>query len=442
MVIRKIQWSLALLAPLTITVYFVTQTKSADEDFFMPGPSSHGHYQIEMKCAVCHEGDSPEVIQNACVQCHADELKRANDSHPKAKFLDPRNANRLQHLNARECMSCHREHQPDQTLEMGLTIPQDYCFFCHQDIAEERPSHVGMGYETCATAGCHNYHDNSALYEDFIAKHLDELPVAGTRRLPERNAYQDTAQPLSIAQRDAPDDVAYSQNLAYDWATTAHAKAGVNCAACHAGDTIESSNSWIQQPDHTSCQECHGFETETFLQGKHGMRLAQDLPPMTPAQARIPMHAGAAHKELSCLSCHSDHRFDTQYAAAEACMKCHDDTHTNNYKNSQHHQLWLAESVGNAPAGSGVSCASCHMPRITIKEFGEEKVRVQHNQNDTLRPNEKMIRPVCMNCHGLPFSIDALADETLIENNFATSPSVHIETVELVAKRLLEQSKR
>ena len=36
-----------------------------------------------------------------------------------------------------------------------------------------------------------------------------------------------------------------------------------------------------------------------------------------------------------------------------------------------------------------------------------------HNQNDGLRSNEKMIRPVCLDCHGLGFAIDALADDDL-----------------------------
>ena len=53
---------------------------------------------------------------------------------------------------------------------------------------------------------------------------------------------------------------------------------------------------------------------------------------------------------------------------------------------------------------------------------------VQHNQNETLRPNEKMIRTVCLNCHGTSFSIDSLADDELIEkdllvNHGNTSPA-------------------
>ena len=57
---------------------------------------------------------------------------------------------------------------------MGVTVPQDYCFHCHEDIAVDRPSHQGLAFNSCAIAGCHNYHDNSALYEKFLYKHLDE----------------------------------------------------------------------------------------------------------------------------------------------------------------------------------------------------------------------------------------------------------------------------
>jgi hypothetical protein len=60
----------------------------------------------------------------------------------------------------------------------------------------------------------------------------------------------------------------------------------------------------------------------------------------------------------------------------------------------------------------------------------------EHNQNDNLRPNEKMLRSVCMQCHGLGFSIDALADRELVEKNFSEKPDVHIESLDMVKKRL------
>ena len=47
-----------------------------------------------------------------------------------------------------------------------------------------------------------------------------------------------------------------------------------------------------------------------------------------------------------------------------------------------------------------------------------------------------MIRPVCMECHGLGFAIDALADENLIRSNFSGKPAVHVPSIELAKKRL------
>lgn len=148
-----------------------------------------GHHQIEIACAVCHTepycGDA--VLQSACVECHGEALKAAEDSHPKRLFTDPHNADRVAVVDARRCVACHREHRPRLTRAMGVTIADDHCFYCHAEIAEERPSHRGFAPEGCASAGCHNYHDNRALYEDFLVKHLDEPETLPQALLPRRN---------------------------------------------------------------------------------------------------------------------------------------------------------------------------------------------------------------------------------------------------------------
>jgi formate-dependent nitrite reductase cytochrome c552 subunit len=197
---------------------------------------------------------------------------------------------------------------------------------------------------------------------------------------------------------------------------------------------------WAKRPDHKACATCHEPESKGWLAGKHGMRLAEGLTPMTPARARQPVHAAARDKELSCTSCHGAHRFDTRKAAVEACVGCHRDRHTEAYERSPHYALWKMELAGEAPAGSGVSCATCHLPRDEYRapEGGAKRVLVQHNQNDNLRPNEKMIRPVCMNCHGLGYSIDALADAKLTLENFAGRPGAHVKSLDMVAQRLKE----
>lgn len=431
----------------------------------LPGETTHGHYQIELACNACHT-PMMGVKQDACLECHQEELNISKDTHPSKKFNDPTNAQRLKVLDAQKCITCHREHVPERTHPMGLSLPTDYCYHCHQDVMKQRPSHKDFAFDSCATAGCHNYHDNRALYENFLSKHSAELDMLDRQKVllrtsslaPEsisKSAAENFAAgkvplakssdaqssdakvelsttPLTLADADAPESVETSQAILDDWATTAHAAAQVNCTQCHVDNVDESNNreaTWDNQVDHQTCGKCHERELAGFTDGKHGMRLALQLNPMTPREARLKMKSARAHESLNCASCHSGHRFDTQFAAVAACLSCHDDRHSLAYQSSSHYELWKSEVAGDGQPGTGVSCATCHMPRI---EDDDGNVVVQHNQNDNLRPNEKMIRSVCNHCHGVAFSIDALADEKLIQNCFQGEPSVHIQSVDMV----------
>lgn len=405
------------------------------EEIFMPGETTHGHHQIEMACSVCHT-TGEGVKQDACTQCHAEELERVNDSHPVIKFKDPRNASRLEQIEATKCITCHREHQPELVGEMGVTLPTDYCYHCHQEIASERPSHEGMGFDTCATAGCHNFHDNTALYERFLADHLDEPNFKDLALTRARDFYDDLesvkGEPLGKEDADMPDSVEFTHRILHDWSTTAHAAVGVNCTDCHQVEDSETKLlSWMDQPGYVNCQKCHEHETKGFLEGRHGMRLAQGMSPMTPGMARIPMRPEAAHLELDCASCHSSHRFNTRKAEVDACLNCHNDEHSVSYKNSLHFQTFRSELNGTAPENSGVSCATCHMPRVERSQFGESFTISEHNQSNTLRPNEKMVRAACIQCHGLQFTLDSLADPELIRTNFQGRPSVHVDSLDM-----------
>ncbi len=414
----------------------------------LPGKTSHGHYQIELACESCHTSafGGRDVVQASCERCHAQELKDAVDKHPSSKFTDPRNAELAEKLDATLCVTCHVEHRPEITHGMGVTLAGDFCFHCHQDIAKDRPSHAGMAFDTCNSAGCHKFHDNRALYEDFLAKHLDEPSLLGRASLPARNfrelaadfpGYPADRFPLKPqSTTDAPAHLMKSQDVAADWLATAHARSGVNCSGCHQAEK-NGAKHWVERPDHKVCAVCHEPESKGFLAGKHGMRLAEGLTHMTPRLARQPMHAKASDTELGCTTCHGAHRFDTRKAAVEACAGCHRDEHTAAYERSPHYALWKKELAGEAPPGSGVSCATCHLPRTEYRAPGldVQRVLVQHNQNDNLRPNEKMIRPVCMNCHGLGFAIDALADRRLVTGNFAGKPGAHIKSLEMTAQR-------
>lgn len=412
---------------------------------FLPGTTTHGHHQIEMSCKTCHTPDG-EITDQSCLDCHGADLKKSRDTHPKSKFVDPTKAELLQKIDASNCLTCHIEHQEEQTHAMGVTVPMDYCIHCHEDVGQDRPSHVNLAFDTCANAGCHNYHDNTALYENFLNKHYGQSDLLDSRIVPERRLQQWLAREKQTATTDEADSVKkpaakdsdspHEWNfpaVASDWATSGHALAGVNCSACHTQDVSNFSEledaaaaeHWIEKPDHTSCQQCHDEEVDGFLMGKHGMRLSVGLSEMTPELARHPMHAGAAHQKLNCSACHDPHRPNLQFAAVESCLSCHDDDHSQAYLESSHFSLWNKELSGEAGAGTGVSCATCHMPR------GEDG-RVQHNQNANLQPNEKMIRTSCMNCHGVQFSLNALADPELKSNCYSTAPGIQIASPKMV----------
>ncbi len=448
-------WTLWLLSTLLILGYLTYIFNVEEKGIFSPGKLTHGHHQIEMACSSCHTEPlgGGEVIQDACVNCHKEELKISDDSHPKSKFTDPRNISRVKELDARVCVTCHTEHRTKITKSMGVTIPEDFCVKCHSEIAEDRPSHKGMEFTSCASAGCHNYHDNRALYEDFLEKHIDEphhLPegkiksVSSLEEITTSAGYPISKYPvkkLTGTDIELHPGIKKDALITEEWSITAHAQAGVSCNACHKVKDDKGVVNWVEKPSHDSCKTCHKSEVKGFLTGKHGMRLNQDLSAMTPAMSRISMKSTAHDKELTCSSCHSSHKFDVKHAAVDACLNCHNDQHSQSYKDSPHFLLWHKETSGQGDKNTGVSCATCHMPREE-KELGDQTlILTEHNQNMNLRPNEKMLRSVCMNCHGLGFSINALADKKLIQNNFKGLPKVHNQSIDLVKQRLLKRGK-
>lgn len=425
-----------------------------DKSLFLPGETTYGHHQIELACDSCHteEFASKDAMQEACESCHLDQLKAAKDDHPKTKFTDPRNADRVALLDARYCITCHVEHRPDITSPMGLTLPTDYCFICHEDIAEDRPSHEGMAFDTCATAGCHNFHDNRALYEDFLIRHLDKADFLEQRREKKQPNLLEVAPvmgeyplkayplaPLTASQADAPeqhlDSAAVSQ-----WLASKHAEQGANCSSCH---IVGEEAVWVEKPDHTACKTCHSAEVDSFLLGKHGMRLDKErlgveLSPMTPSLARLEMTEKALHAdpELGCSTCHAAHDYNVETAATDGCLTCHADEHSLAFKSSPHYVA--KEDITEETSWLGISCADCHMPMID-KDYYDGEITwtlANHNQSENFLPNEKMIRPVCMNCHSLGFSINAMADRDLIKSNFNGKPSVEIQGMHLVRARI------
>jgi hypothetical protein len=432
----------ATVVTLALSGYFGVRLLGDDRTLYVPGQTTHGHHQIEIACDACHTPFAG-VKQEACTQCHGAELAAANDSHPRKKFQDPRNADLLLTLDATRCTTCHVEHRPQRTRAMGVTLPDDYCFHCHQDVGRERPSHRQFAFDSCASGGCHNFHDNTALYEDFLAKHLNEPAIAKSPRLAPRTprlwlaGVFPAAYRRALVSQDADGPAGPEPRVVNGWAQTAHAASGVNCRDCHQQPgSAGGATSWVEKPGVAACARCHEPEHKGFLAGRHGMRLERGLSAMRPELARQPMKREARGKELGCASCHGVHRFELKRAAVEACLGCHDDRHSRAYLASPHYRLWQAELAGRAAAGSGVSCASCHLPRVPHKQGDTHGVRVEHNQNLNLRPNEKMVRSACLSCHGLGFTLDALADRELVARNFSGRPSRHVESLDLAAARV------
>jgi hypothetical protein len=424
----------------------LTTETVGSKTLFLPNVTTPGHHQIEEKCESCHTPFSG-VTNEACLACHGTELTAADDSHPRSKFTDPRNAELAMRLDATRCVTCHREHDPEVTRPMGVTLPDDYCYTCHAEVGTERPSHAGMAFATCATAGCHNYHDNTALYEDFLAAHADDPALRPTGRVRSRSLRDAlrarTGAPVPSQPRmaaDAPPAVTgpLAPSRVAEWEAAAHARAGVNCSGCHA----DAAGAWVNRPGERACASCHEGEVQGFFGGRHGMRPASGLAPMRPAVARLPMKADAHEREVSCSSCHGAHDFDTRRAAVDACLGCHDDGHSRAYVGSPHHALHLREQQLTVPDGSGVTCATCHLPRTARRINGVDVVIVEHNQNANLRPVEKMTRTVCLDCHGLGFSLDALADGGLIEANFTGKPLRSVAGIEMAKTRMGRTAQR
>jgi hypothetical protein len=419
----------------------------------LPGATTHGHYQIELVCESCHTKPfaSGEDLQTACEGCHGSDLSAAEDKHPLSKFTDPRNAPLLANVDASRCVTCHTEHRPEITAAMSVSLPADVCAHCHAEIADDRPSHAGMAFDTCANAGCHNFHDNRALYEDFLLRHLHQPQTHASEPKPELDFlqigpmlpdYPSQLYPvveLRAADADAPVAHQRSKTAMNDWLASSHARAGVNCSACHQPLVDGKQTAWADHPEPRACSTCHGTQVKGFLAGRHGMRAATVLGQMVVADARLPMREAAIDKHVGCTSCHGAHGFDTSKAEADACLGCHADEHSVAWRSSPHGRL-----SSSADRDEAVTCATCHMPRVRHRDptFDVSWTSVEHNQNDTLRPNEKMIRPVCLTCHGLAFAIDALADPALIRRNFAGQPSRHVPSLDMAETRLREHEAR
>jgi predicted CXXCH cytochrome family protein len=389
--------------------------------FFLPGPTSDGHHGIEPWCNSCHVAFAAVPNKN-CAGCHQAEIQE--DTHPVRLFDDPRWADMLRKVNALECVNCHGEHK---IAARGVTVDKGFCYPCHDDVTTKRESHRNLAPASCWDGGCHNYHDNTALNIAFLKKRSGPSAPPPPGAVLERSFAERIASPSSP---DAPPSRLGDLNLVRTWQASLHARRAVNCSDCHGSDA-----EFSPTLGNGACGRCHGYQIESFGRGKHGAGSALKLAALTPGEARRPMKQQAAQKPLTCATCHDPHSVDTRKAAVDACLGCHDDTHSKNFKGSKHEVLFVAETMP-VPSGSAVTCATCHMPRTRIGDAKTGRVAVNHNNSWTLMPRDRMVKEICLACHSLDFSLSSIFDENLIRNNFKGVPKSEHETLKMAREEI------
>jgi hypothetical protein len=213
------------------------------------------------------------------------------------------------------------------------------------------------------------------------------------------------------------------------WKGSVHALNDVNCSSCHQDPQTKA---FVAQPDRENCRSCHEQAVETFLLGKHGIRLLEGETPLTPTIARLPMQPTAHNLPMTCATCHDAHSVKTVPAAVDACLTCHADRHSLNYQNSRHGELFASDRALPRPSKTAVSCATCHLPRHQVKTGDRPVTLVNHNNTYTLLPRDRMVKEVCMNCHGVEYSYNSIFDDDLVETNFDKPPKLSLETFKLM----------
>ena len=395
---RFFVFSTSIIVALGICFFYLTSMDNNPE--LLIGHATDGHHQIINECSACHTTAFPTAddIQDSCTNCHAEEVAPDIDTHPMRVFNDPRAFEQLEKINAKQCITCHGEHNLDESREMGVKLQEDMCVACHEEILADVSSHSNFEFTSCSDAGCHNYHNNTALKESYLEKHLYE---------PDLLIEKDVIEFInSISSSDT------TSELTLDPLNSDHSDLNLaSCDQCHVknSDVI---NDTLTSP--ANCENCHSNQTNEFTKGKHGMSFGSK--PIS--QARLKMDSRKDHDNVSCNSCHIPHKASIK-VDTNTCLSCHDDEHSNNFNNSKHSKITIE--------GVPMTCSTCHLPQLAK--------HTNHNQSRNLRPIENMVRTVCSDCHGLQFVLDSLSNESVLNSNFSIKPTNHVESLDMVIKK-------
>ena len=118
-----------------------------------------------------------------CLDCHT----RKNDRHPVYRFQEPRFTQAVAQIDARDCLSCHTEHE-GQRVSLDDT---GFCVACHTDLTlKSDPLNIPhttliaqKDWNSCL--GCHDFHGNHAYtvpthtQDQFSAQDIADYLGAG-----------------------------------------------------------------------------------------------------------------------------------------------------------------------------------------------------------------------------------------------------------------------
>ena len=425
-----------------------------ENELFVPGRTSDGHHQIESQCANCHDpfGGAQD---EACLACHGQSLKARNDSHAPSKFDDPARSAQLAVVDARSCVACHREHRAEARLRGSVSVPTTFCIGCHAEVRQERPSHTEFSDSGCASAGCHNYHDNRALYRDFLAKDRGAPRLRADPRVPTRTAFDGQAAAPPPPPLPAPDlpatfnpdpggengsDSRWASNILpaiTEWSQSAHAQAGVNCSGCH------------QRGPGNNCRRRGGRHRLRQLPPRPASRIPRRQArhaPQRRGRPHVPGHGPGAHESggvepharLHLLSWGPSLRPDPGRGVRLRGLPQRR-AHPQLPRLGPLHRLAQGAAAAGPRRHRGLLR---HLPPAPLRPARAparsarpgQGIRVEHNQNGNLRPNDRMWREVCIHCHSAGFSLAALVDPGLVMGNFTGEPSPALTSMDLIEK--------
>lgn len=380
--------------------------KGAATTLFLHAPLSSAHARLEADCQACHEPWNGATSEK-CLSCHKRNL--AHDTHSKERLINPVKAKPVDRLKEASCIECHREHQPVKA--SGYTGPEGLCAKCHPPESLPPGRHFSGEKGSCQKAGCHRYHTNITYREIAYGNRLRFLQTSKIIAKKEPAPYKKLdINELERMRKDSFYSVKPAVTSRYE--ISRHSGGEATCGSCH-----KSENGSVElAPKVTVCLPCHKTETKTFLNGAHG---AAERSHNTGA-----FFGHETGERVTCGSCHDSHSLRLEDARIKACEKCHDSAHSKSYRGSGHYR-YLSDPTFASKKLTGVDCAGCHMPRLH-----ETGGATDHNESLSVSTKERMARTVCVQCHGLYFSLSSLYNDIIVTSNFTYSPKSGTEQIE------------